>query len=256
MSRAKILTFTRKALTLAILLGFTFYKSAAQQNPSLAVLEFKYGFQWPMGDMRDRFGANNQFGVSFSKAFLPSNILAGIDGMYFFSNNVKEDVVADLRTFDGTIIGADGFPGDVVLKERGYYLGLYIGKIFKTTDEENNLTGIRFQVGGGLLQHKVRVQDNSKTVRALQKDFLKGYDRLTNGPCLHLGLGFQYQNPLNNFHFSIMSDVYAARTESRRSFDNQTGGYLAGQRTDILAGLTVSYIVSLSRSTAADHIYY
>ena len=71
-----------------------------------------------------------------------------------------------------------------------------------------------------------------------------------------MAVGYQYDNPKNNFHFHLMGDLIGARTESRRDFDNATGGYLSDKRTDILAGLRIAYIVAISKSTTSDHIYY
>ncbi|MEP6796407.1 MAG: hypothetical protein ABJB16_18910 [Saprospiraceae bacterium] len=228
----------------------------SQSGNSVKLLEFKYGFQVPMADMNTRFGGSNDLGVSLQFASLTHTSFIGAEGIFFFGSIVKEDVLAHLRTFDGSILGLLGQAGDVSLRERGFYLGLDAGKIFKTTKVENNLTGFRAQIGAGLLQHKIRIQDNSNNVPALNHNYIKGYDRLTNGPALHLSLGYQYENPNNNFHFNLMGDIYGSRTASKRDYDNLTGGYLDNKRTDILAGLTLSYIVSISRTDKADHIYY
>ena len=228
----------------------------SQEVNSIRVLEFKYGFHIPSGDMSDRFGAVSDFGVAFQNMNLKSKIFFGIDGIFFFGNNVREDVLASLRAYDGSIIGVDGMAGDVNLKERGFYLGLNAGKIFSTSKHKNKFTGIRTQVGGGLLQHKIRVQDNGESIVALEKKYLKGYDRLSNGPAIHLGLGYQYQSPTNNFHFHIMGDFYGASTQSRRDFDFLTGEYLSEKRTDIFAGISVAYIVTISRVYKSEYIYY
>ncbi len=256
MSSAKILEIGFKRL-LTFVLSFVFISAGnSQARKNVKLLEFKYGFQAPMADLKTRFGGSNDLGISFQFASLTKTIFVGAEGMFFFGSSVKEDVLANLRTFDGSIIGLGGEIGDVSLRERGFYVGLDAGKIFKTTKVENNLTGIRAQIGAGLLQHKIRIQDNTNNVPALDKEYIKGYDRLTNGPAIHLSLGYQYENPNNNFHFNLMGDVYGSRTSSRRDYDNLTGGYLDEKRTDILAGLTLSYIVSISRSDKADHIYY
>ena len=257
MSPAKILELRLK-LCLACLLPFFICLTVnAQQSGSMSLLEFRYGVHFPLQDMKERFGVNNDFGAGFEVISMKSRFFAGADGMFIFGNNVREDVVSNLRSYDGTIIGLNGTLGDVNLKERGYYVGLNAGKIIPVTKEENNITGIRIQAGAGFMQHKIRVQDNSRSVVALEsKEKRKGYDRLTNGPCVHVALGFQYQNPANNLHFHIMSDIYGARTSSRRDFDFQEGGFLEGKRTDILMGLNIGYIVSLSRSRSPDQIYY
>lgn len=256
MRGAKILEFrwyNRIALYLLVLWAGSL---GAQKSSAVNLLEFKYGFHMPSGDLQDRFGSNSDIGISLQSVLTKSKVFFGVEGFYMFGNTVKEDVLYDLRTFDGSIIGIDGGPGDINLKERGYYIGLNAGKIFSTTSHENKLTGVRVQIGAGLMQHKIRVQDNTETVVALEKQYLHGYDRLTNGPAVHLGVGYQYQSPANNFHFHIMADFYGARTASRRDLDFQTGQYLSGTRTDILAGLSLAYVVVISRTSKPENIYY
>lgn len=230
--------------------------SYGQKGPSVRLLEFKYGFHFPMADLKDRFGANNDIGLNILTVGLEHKIFFGLEGMYIFGNKVNEDVLTKLRAFDGRIIGIDGSAGDVNLKERGYYIGVNAGKIFPTTKNQAKLTGIRAQIGGGLLQHKIRVQDNTENVTALEKKYLQGYDRLTNGPVIHLGLGYQYQSPTNNFQFHIMGSLFGARTASRRDLDYATGEYLDQKRTDILGGFNVAYVVSISRASKPENIYY
>lgn len=228
----------------------------AQKGSTIRLLEFKYGYHLPLVDMKDRFGSNNDFGISFISIGAEQKWFLGLEGIFLFGSTVKEDVLASLRTYDGGIIGIDARHGDINLKERGFYTGAQAGRIFYTGTKADNLTGIRIQVGGGILQHKIRVQDNFKNIVALEKKYRKGYDRLTNGPAFHLGLGYEYQSPANNLHFHIMADLYGARTASRRDIDHTTGEYLDLKRTDILAGLSLAYIVTISRSRKPDHIYY
>lgn len=256
MVRTKILDLGKRGLLAIVLSLITFHCIFSQTKSSVHLLEFKYCFQTPAGDLQSRFGGNNAVGASFQSVGYSKNIFFGVEGNFIFGSKVKEDVLENLRTYDGSIIGIDGQPGDVSLKERGFYVGVNTGKIFKTTKIENNLTGIRAQIGLGLLQHKIRVQDNASTIVALSDQYIKGYDRLTNGAALHLALGFQYDSPKNNFHFNIMGDLFGASTLSRRDFDNMTGDYLDENRNDILGGISVSYIVSISRTDKADQIYY
>lgn len=256
MNVTKILELTRKVLLTTVLIYTVIAPSLCQEKERVTWLEFRYGLHYPMSDMQDRFGAFNDIGANVEVIGLRNKFFIGADGAFIFGNTVKEDVLVGLRTFDGSIMGIDGRPADVNLKARGFYIGVNMGKIIPVGKLENNLTGIRTLLGFGFLQHKIRVQDNYKSVVALRKENLKGFDRLTNGPAIHVGLGFQYQHPKNNFQFSIMGDVYGAGTQSRRDFDNPTGGYLVGKRTDILAGVTLAYIVSISRNTNPEHIYY
>jgi hypothetical protein len=231
-------------------------ESYSQKGKAVNLLEFKYGIHFPSGDLKDRFGTNNDFGISLQRVSVEKKIFFGVEGIYIFGNTVKEDVLVQLRSYDGAVISLDGDAGDINLKERGYYIGLNAGKIFSTSSHKNKLTGIRAQIGGGFLQHKIRVQDNGENVVALEQRYLQGYDRLSNGPAVHLGLGYQYQSPTNNFHFHIMADLYGAQTESRRDLDYATGQYLSGKRTEILGGFSLAYIVTISRASKPENIYY
>ena len=177
--RAKILEIRLGALLL-LLVALSGQGVTAQSVNAVKLLDFKYGIQVPAGDMLDRFGVSNSVGLGLEIASLKAKTFAGISGHYFFGNTVKEDVLTQLRSEDGNIIGIDQQLGDVHLKERGYYAGAHVGKIFKTTKHNHTLTGIRTQIGLGLLQHKIRVQDNFKTIGPLEKKYLPGYDRLTN----------------------------------------------------------------------------
>ncbi len=237
-----------------LLLGFNLL--TGQEVKSLRTFDFRYGFQIPAADMRDRFGNNNALGLGIDFASFKSRWYYGIEGIYVFGNRVKEDVLAPLRSYDGNIIGIDGKIADVNLKERGYYAGLQTGYIFKTTGNKNELTGIRTLIGVGLMQHKIRVQDNYNSVVPLEKKYLQGYDRLSNGPALHLGIGYQYDSPVNNVQFRIMGEVFTGKTKSRRDLDYPTGQYLDHERTDILYGLHIAYIVTISRTSSEEYIYY
>ncbi|MEO6132798.1 MAG: hypothetical protein ABIQ02_13195, partial [Saprospiraceae bacterium] len=124
MSGTKILELGFKSLLGMLMMWMMTTEVKAQVNPNVALLEFKYGFKAPLADMKKRFGVSNDIGLSLQLASLSKTIFAGIEGIFFFGSTVKEDVLAHLRSFDGTIIGFDGHEGDINLKERGYYAGI------------------------------------------------------------------------------------------------------------------------------------
>src|SRR5690606_6638785 len=102
-------------------ISFTSNMVNAQAPQSYRLLRFQYSFQWPMADMKERFGSNNALGAAFEHVNLNNGWFLGAQGAYIFGNHLKEDVLSHLRTFDGSIIGIDGAAGDVNLKQRGYY---------------------------------------------------------------------------------------------------------------------------------------
>jgi len=246
----------RRVWLLAALLATTGGPASAQEPTGYRLLRFQYGVQAPAGDLAERFGTSNSLGGGIERVSIESGWLAGIQGAYFFGNNVKEDVLAGLRAFDGTVIGLDGFPADVTTKERGYYLGVFSGKIFHFKQAAHPLTGIRTEAGVSFLQHKVRIEDNYNSVPALDNVHLPGYDRLTNGVGFTVAAGYQYHHPVNNVHFQLMAEVTGAPTRSRRDFDYASGERLAGKRFDLLAGIRLAWVVTISRKRSAETIIY
>jgi hypothetical protein len=152
----KILENTFRNFLPAILISLFLPLSGLSQKKAM-LLDFSYGFNYPLEDMQKRFGESNVLGAGLESISYESKVFMGVDGGYFFGNTVKEDVLAQLRSGDGNIIGLNGLPGDVSLKERGYFIGAHAGKIFSTTDKKSSLTGIRTQLGLGFIQHKISV---------------------------------------------------------------------------------------------------
>src|SRR5690606_10623621 len=105
---------------------------------------------------------------------------------------VKEDVLAGIRGPDGLLISNDRSVADIQLRERGFYVGGHLGKLFRLSDF-NPKTGIRLTVGAGVLQHQIRLQEEvNVSVSAISGDYKKGYDRLSNGLALNQFIGYQH----------------------------------------------------------------
>lgn len=218
-------------------------------------LSFEYGGQIPLFDMRDRFGANFNVGSQYEMLHLTNGWLAGIKGYYLFGNDVKEDVLTILRTEHGEIIGNDGAPANVFLRQRGFYIGPYIGKLFVLTDKRPH-AGIKIVAGAGLLQHHVRIQDDSRSVDQLTGAYRKGYDRLSNGLAGYLFAGYQHLDPNRRINFFAGIDLTLAVTESRRDFDFSLMRRETGSRRDGLLGLRLGWILPVTLGVPAEKIFY
>jgi hypothetical protein len=69
-------------------------ESYSQKGKSVNLLEFKYGIHFPSGDLKDRFGTNNDIGMTIQRVSAEKKIFFGVEGIYIFGNTVKEDVLA------------------------------------------------------------------------------------------------------------------------------------------------------------------
>lgn len=230
---------------ICILLFLFGLPAAAQEKPGhFFNVSFEYGIHLPAADMQDRFGLNFQLGSHLEMMHGNSHFLYGASFHMLFGSVVREDVLANLRTTDGGIIGNDRRFADIGLRQRGFSTQAYVGKIFNLNDR-HYASGIKVTLGAGLLQHKVRIQDNSRTVTELFGEYVKGYDRLTNGISTNMFLGYQHLGRNRRINFLVGFDLIVAFTESRRDFDFLLMEKDTQKRIDILSGFKAGWIMPI-----------
>ena len=226
-------------------------------NEEAAILfNFNYALQNPGGDLSDRFDRNSNFGIALEYLTKPSsNLIFGLEGQVLFGNNVKENVLVNLLTEEGALIGNDRNYADVRLSQRGFYIGALAGKLFPLSSV-NKRSGIRITIGSGLLQHKIRIQgDPVREVPQLSGEYAKGYDRLTNGLALTQFIGYQYLAVNKRVNFYIGIDLTQAFTRSRRDFDFDRMAADTEDRLDLLYGFRIGWTLPFYLAPA-DEIYY
>jgi hypothetical protein len=243
-----------------ILLAFMpVWRLAAQEgaaNKGHALLfGISYSYQIPGGDLADRFGNNFNLGGGLDFITKESNWIVGLQGQFLFGSEVKNDVLAALRTPEGFIYGNNKSVADIQLRERGFYAGFLAGKLI-SLDKENPRAGLRLALGGGLLQHKIRIQEDPiSRVPQLEGDYKKGYDRLTNGFALQQFLGYQLLGREGRINFFAGLECSQAFTQNRRSINFDTGQAETGGRLDLLFGIRVGWVLPFYLRKA-DEIYY
>lgn len=244
-------------IALAIIFSHSLSAQEATLNEGHAVLiNFTFGGQLPGGDLYDRFGANLNIGGRADYLTEKNNLIFGLEGYFLFGNTVKEDVLASLRTPNGLIISNDRTPTEVPLRERGFYIGGSIGKLFSLS-QTNPRSGIRATVGVGLLQHKIRIQDDPvRQFAQLSEDYKKGYDRLSNGLAFNEFIGYQYLSLDKRINFYAGFEFTQALTQSRRDFNFDTRSQDTTERLDLLWGIRVGWVIPVYFGKTAREIYY
>ena len=210
--------------------------------------EVSYGVHFPGGDMATRFGRSFSVGAAFQRLSAKGNYLFGLQGQFLFGSEVKEDVLSGLRTKEGYIIGNDRSPADIQLRERGWYLGVQVGKLWGLSPD-NPRSGIRASLGAGLLQHRIRVQEDPlRAVQQVQEAYERGYDRYTSGPTAYQWLGYQVFSRDGRINLYLGFEGMQAITRGRRDiqFDLKTP-YLE-KRVDLLWGIRAGWVVPLYAS--------
>ncbi|MEM1217213.1 MAG: hypothetical protein AAGJ82_16070 [Bacteroidota bacterium] len=249
------------ALTLLVIVAFFhFTPDAAAQDwnrdntPRALLFNFGYGPELPGGDMERRFGLTWSPEISVDYMTL-SNWTIGLQWQYLLGPNVKEDVLQGLRTSTGAIIGTDRSPAQINLTLRGFYLGGQIGRLISLS-EKNTRAGLRLNLGAGILQHRINVQDDPlRTVAPLTGDYLAGYDRLTNGLAIHQFIGYQVIGIRDGINITAGFEFTQAFTKNRRNYDFATQMRLDENRFDSLVGFRFSFTLPLWLGNAEEIFY-
>ncbi|HMG16699.1 MAG TPA: hypothetical protein VK590_14675 [Saprospiraceae bacterium] len=211
-----------------------------------------YGYQFPLADMDYLYG--NNWNVNLELEYqLPSNYFFGLDGQYLFGSTVKVDVLRNLRNASGDIYGNDQAIASIDLRERGLYLGAYIGKIIPFT---NSRSGLKLKLGAGYFQHKIRLQDNNNSVNQVYGDYEKGYDRFTFGLGINPFIGYQYISNNKRINYYIGIDAMLGFTQGRRDYQFDTMLPYKDTRFDGVIGIRAGWILPFFTTVHADELYY
>lgn len=219
------------------------------------LLQVGYGFQVPGGDLGDRFGnsLSPSLGVDWMQA--ERNWFVGLDAAFFFGQTVKEDVLSPLRTTDGGIMGNDRQFADIQLRQRAYFAGLHMGKLF-TLGSGNHRSGLRVALGGGLFAHKIRIQDDpSRQVPQLSPEYKKGYDRLSIGPALRQNVGYQLLSRDGRINLHLSLEFLQGFTRNQRALNFDTREQERTQRLDLQFGVRATWTLPFY-SGKGQTIYY
>jgi hypothetical protein len=217
-------------------------------------VSISWGFQVPGGDMADRFGNNGSVGIGFHVK-TKKNWYYGVQGTYIYGNRVNEPgLMSNLYTSAGEILDNQGQVATIFIQQRGYCVTLNGGKLFDVLSPNPN-SGILVYGGVGFMQHKIRIEHQEHEIRFLEDDYLKGYDRLTNGLCLYQFAGYSLMSNNRLVNFFVGVESYQGFTQGRRDLNFDTGLTDNAKRMDVLLGVRGGWVLHLYRR-APDEYYF
>ncbi|OFX57810.1 MAG: hypothetical protein A2046_02200 [Bacteroidetes bacterium GWA2_30_7] len=244
----KILYFT-----FFIFLFSELFSQSKDSSITFPMFSGSYSFQIPAGDLDERFGNSSSIGPSFMIK-TKQNILLGVDFDFIFGNKINQPGVFDsILPSNGKFINKYGEFAKVLISERGFFLGGKIGKIIPIFKSNPN-SGILITVRAGLLQHKIRIDNEDNNVPQILEDYKKGYDRLTNGFSVSEFIGYMYFSKSQFANFYAGFEFYQAWTENRRTIDFATMKHDEMQRKDYLYTIKVGLIIPIRKRST--NVYY
>jgi hypothetical protein len=234
----------------------TFCQENKAGLPPAVLVNFEVGFNFPGGDYSNRFGNNLAAGGGVEYITKGNKLIFGVQGTFYFGDVIKEDVLSEIRNEDGFLIGTNKIHANVSLRQRAFYIGGSVGKIF-SLNQINERSGIRATLGLGFFQHKIRVQEDPNSfVPIIAGEYKKGWDRLSNGPSLRQFIGYQHLalNGLVNFYVGF--EFMQAFTQNRRVQDYKLMTKLDDKRLDLMYGIKLGWTLPFKVGVNADQIYY
>lgn len=249
----------KKGLAVVVLISLCLV-SRAQVNPNdSAVSAFipnaSFSFQFPGGDVADRYGSNGTIGGGF---FFKTrkNLIFSADFNFIFGSDIKnaDSILRMVETESGHIIDGNGTYALYSMFERGYSINFRVGKIFKVLQANPN-SGLMVMVGAGYLVHRLVIDNQNNTAPQISGDYAKGYDRLTGGPNLNQFIGYFYMGKSRVLNFYGGFEFYQAFTKSRRDYiidqmQKDTNNYL-----DLFFGIKIGWMIPIYKQ-APDSYYY
>lgn len=253
----RIVLFIHLCIVALLLAGSS--ESIAQRNVRDSLLfsphiSFNYAYQVPGGDMAERFGNNSAIGLAFHIK-TKKNFYYGAEGTYLFGTDVTEPgLISNLLTENGEVISNFGEISEIIIMQRGFMVTANAGKVFPVGKSNPN-SGILLKGGIGFMQHKIRIENQVHEITQLEDEYLKGYDRLTNGLVLSQFAGYYYMsnNRFANFYAGL--EAYQGFTRGRREWNFDTQMRDDAARFDMLLGVRLGWVIHIYKRTGRDFYY-
>ena len=211
--------------------------SLSDSSINMHIAGISYSYVIPGRDMAVRFGNANMLNISYSYK-LKQQFIFEFNAGHLFGNNVHENqILKHISTKEGYIINSQGMLNPIAYELKGFLFDANIKYLIPVYPNLNS--GIFFGVGGGFLQHKIAFSYDYGPLTQIEGDYLKGYDRLTNGGSLSQHIGYYFFNNRNLGNFNLTFSCVQAFTENRRDFNFDE------QRKDDLQRLDLLFLIRL-----------
>lgn len=231
-------------------------KPVNEQRISALMINGLFTYNIPGGDLSDRFGNFSALGAG-AHYKTPSNWIFSYEYTALFGFNVIEnDILREVAAKEQKLLINDqGLFEDMDYHLRGIKTSLLAGKILPLFGPNEN-SGILLQIGGCFLQHRIFFHYPSiDPPPQIRGEYMKGYDRLTNGFGLVQKLGYFYMHNNNSFNFFIGVEMTQAFTQNRRAWNFDTMEKDDRQRTDLITGIQASIFFPLYRGVSDDDFF-
>lgn len=238
-----------------------FARSFAQQNVkdtvvSTVLFQASYAFQFPGGDLSERYGHNSQVAAVIGYK-TNRNWLWNAHFGFIFGDKVKgrRELLSMISTPDGEVIDGDGTFTSLALFQRGFHLQAKAGKLF-SSGKPNPNSGFFVHAGIGYLTHRIKIETQFGTAPQLQNDYAKGYDHLRGGFAHSIEAGYFFMGNKRTLNFSAGLELISAYTKPLREYSFDLMQRETGHYTDHYIGIRFNWMIPSYRRAPQKYYYY
>lgn len=221
----------------------------------MSLFQFSGGFHVPLGDVRQLYGTNALVGISYAYKS-KSNFLLGADFTYLFSNNVNDPdaIIKSLRTSEGGIVGPEGEFINILILQRGFAAGFFVGKVWPIFGPNPN-SGLVAKFGVNFLEHRTWIETREDDMPHLEGEYRKGYDRKRGGIATYQFIGYQHfsNNRFANFFAGI--DIYQGFMTDYRTYNFDEMDFTDGNYFDVLLGFRIGWVIPIYKQVNRDFYF-
>lgn len=235
-------------LFLAFILPNAVSAQIGMRDSSIQIASFGFGYQYSQAfeSLIDRVDYTHQLNP-FANYKLSRNIVLELGGHILLGDyNDYQDLIKGLNSDSGFPIDQNGLLVEINTQFFGYALYGGLAKIWNIWPRNPN-SGIIVGIESGFIQHKINYVFGGQDFPALQGEYVKGYDRLSNGFYLAEKLGIRYYSLRNYLSFEIGFRLFQGFTQNRRSWDMVEMRKIDEPRTDMQIGAYASLIIPIFR---------
>jgi hypothetical protein len=204
------------------------------------------GFHFPVGTLADRYGLNYQVGGSFLIKN-KTNWIFGASGNFIFGENVNQQGLLNPVL---PIIDGDGQLPAIELGMRGFSVMANAGKIFPIASKPNRNSGILLLLGAGFIQHQIYISARGGLTPQLDAEYLKGYDRLSNGFALSQFIGYMFFGNNRTVNFYAGFEAIQGFTQNRRGYNYDTFQPDNANNVDVFLGMKIGWMFPIYKKSS------
>ncbi len=230
-------------------------QSFRRDTLSFTALSATAGICLPMADLGSRYNFFGQGGASFIMK-LSNNMFLVTEGVVLYGEGYRgDDPLRLILNSNGTITNRYGQPAEFSRGMRGMQITFKTGYIVNRWAHNPN-SGITFLGGAGFFQSQYWIDQRGNNVPQIMGNYVKGYDRLSNGFALTQFLGYTYFHNKNFGHFYAGIEFTEAWTKIRRDWDFTLMRRDDSRFFELMATFKIGWIITFIQRESEEVYYY